>query len=65
VILLHGAAGVLPYVTEWQQELASMGVAAFVVDSFTPRGIRSAPRTRIRWRGSTPPSTRTERSRCA
>jgi dienelactone hydrolase len=39
VILLHGAAGVLPYVTEWQQELASVGVAAFVIDSFTPRGI--------------------------
>ena len=39
VILLHGAAGVLPYVTEWQQELASMGVAAFLIDSFTPRGI--------------------------
>jgi dienelactone hydrolase len=39
VILLHGAAGILPYVTEWQQELASVGVAAFVIDSFTPRGI--------------------------
>ncbi len=39
VVLLHGSAGVLPYVTEWRDELAAMGVAAFIVDSFTPRGL--------------------------
>lgn len=39
VVLLHGSAGVLPYVTEWRDELAAIGVASFIVDSFSPRGI--------------------------
>ncbi len=41
VVLLHGAAGVFPYVTEWRARFASMGVATFIVDSFTPRHIVS------------------------
>jgi dienelactone hydrolase len=41
VVMLHGAAGILPYVTEWRSEFAAMGVATFIVDSFTPRGITS------------------------
>jgi dienelactone hydrolase len=41
VVLLHGSAGVLPYVTEWRAQFAQMGVATFIVDSFTPRHISS------------------------
>lgn len=40
VIIMHGSRGVTPdheYV--YARELAAMGVAAFVVDSYTPRGI--------------------------
>jgi dienelactone hydrolase len=39
VVLLHGAGGVSGYVLDWQQDLNAMGVATFVLDSFTPRGI--------------------------
>lgn len=41
VILLHGSGGVGGYVLDWEQELLSMGVATFVIDSFTSRGIVS------------------------
>jgi dienelactone hydrolase len=39
VILLHGSGGISGYVTDWEQEFLSMGVATFVIDSFTSRGI--------------------------
>jgi dienelactone hydrolase len=39
VVLLHGAGGVSGYILDWQQDLNAMGVATFVLDSFTPRGI--------------------------
>ena len=39
VILLHGSGGVSGYVVDWEQELNAIGVATFVVDSFTARGI--------------------------
>jgi dienelactone hydrolase len=39
VILVHGAVGIVGYVTDWEQDLNDMGVATFVFDSFTPRGI--------------------------
>jgi dienelactone hydrolase len=41
VVLLHGSGGVGGYVTDWEQDLNSMGVATFVVDSFSARGIVS------------------------
>jgi dienelactone hydrolase len=41
VVLLHGSGGISGAVTDWEQELNSMGVATFVVDSFTGRGIVS------------------------
>jgi Dienelactone hydrolase and related enzymes len=41
VILLHGSGGIGGYVTDWEQELLAMGVATFVIDSFTGRGITS------------------------
>jgi dienelactone hydrolase len=41
VVLLHGSGGVGGNVDEWAQMLNSMGVAAFIVDSFTARGIQS------------------------
>ena len=39
VILVHGSGGIASYVTDWERDLNAMGVATFVFDSFTPRGI--------------------------
>lgn len=39
VILLHGSGGISGYVVDWEQEFLTMGVATFVIDSFTSRGI--------------------------
>ncbi len=42
VVLLHGSGGVGTNVVDWEQELNSMGVATFVIDAFTGRGIVTA-----------------------
>lgn len=39
VILLHGSGGVTNAMEDWEQELLGMGVATFVLDSFTGRGV--------------------------
>src|ERR1043166_3340030 len=39
VIVLHGCNGVSPHTREWAHRLANWGYAAFVIDSFQPRGI--------------------------
>ncbi len=39
VVLVHGSGGVSGYVLDWEQELNAMGVATFVLDCFTGRGI--------------------------
>lgn len=39
VILLHSSGGIGSSVTDWEQDLLSMGVATFVLDSFSGRGI--------------------------
>jgi dienelactone hydrolase len=39
IILLHGSGGVSGYVLDWEQYFNAMGVATFVLDSFTGRGI--------------------------
>ncbi|RQR31507.1 carboxymethylenebutenolidase [Burkholderia sp. Bp9143] len=39
VILLHGSGGVSGYVTDWEQEFLAMGVATFVIDSYSGRGV--------------------------
>ncbi|SOE66156.1 Dienelactone hydrolase [Burkholderia sp. OK233] len=41
VILLHSSGGIGGAVTDWEQYFLSMGVATFVIDSFTSRGIVS------------------------
>ncbi len=39
VVLLHGSGGVGTNVVDWENELNAMGVATFVLDAFTGRGI--------------------------
>ncbi|MGU7784692.1 dienelactone hydrolase family protein [Burkholderia sp. PU8-34] len=39
VILLHGSGGVSSGVTDWEHDLLDMGVATFVLDSFSGRNI--------------------------
>ena len=39
VVLQHGSGGVSGYVLDWEQYLNGLGVATFVLDSFTGRGI--------------------------
>jgi len=39
VVLVHGSGGVSGYVDDWAQLFNSLGIATFVFDSFTPRGI--------------------------
>ena len=39
VLLVHGSAGVGANVDRWAQELNTIGVAAFLIDCFTARGI--------------------------
>ncbi len=41
VILVHGSGGISSYVDDWARFLNGMGVAAFILDSFTPRGVES------------------------
>ncbi|HVI63644.1 MAG TPA: dienelactone hydrolase family protein [Bradyrhizobium sp.] len=41
VILVHGSGGIGGNVDRWSQELNSFGLATFVTDSFTARGIQS------------------------
>jgi dienelactone hydrolase len=40
-ILMHGAGGISAYVNDWIPVLNSLGVATFLVDSFTGRGLTS------------------------
>src|SRR5215471_8758270 len=39
VILIHGSGGISAATDRWAQELNSVGVAAFILDTFTGRGI--------------------------
>ena len=39
VILIHGSGGVTANVDRWARELCAIGVAAFIVDCFTGRGV--------------------------
>jgi hypothetical protein len=41
VILLHGSGGASGAVVDWEPVFLEMGVATFVIDSFTGRGIAS------------------------
>ena len=39
VVLIHGSGGVTANVDRWARELLAIGVAAFIVDCFTGRGV--------------------------
>jgi dienelactone hydrolase len=38
-ILLHGSGGISSYVTDWEADFNALGMATFVVDSFSGRGL--------------------------
>ena len=40
VVLIHGSSGVGTNMPVWRSELTGIGVATFIVDSFTGRGVR-------------------------
>jgi dienelactone hydrolase len=39
VLLIHGSGGISGYVDDWAKQFNAMGLAVFVVDSFTGRGL--------------------------
>lgn len=39
VVLVHGSGGISGYVDDWAQLINKMGVAVFILDSFTGRGL--------------------------
>ena len=39
MILVHGSAGIMDNVDSWSKELNKIGIATFVLDGFTGRGI--------------------------
>jgi dienelactone hydrolase len=39
VVLVHGAGGITPQVDPWARELNEIGIAVFILDSFTGRGV--------------------------
>lgn len=41
IIIVHGSGGVNAATNRWAQEINSLGVAAFIIDSFSGRGIGS------------------------
>ena len=41
VVLMHGSGGISAYVNDWIPVLNSLGIATFLVDSFTGRGLTS------------------------
>jgi dienelactone hydrolase len=41
VVLMHGAGGISAFVNDWIPVLNSLGIATFLVDSFTGRGLTS------------------------
>ena len=41
VVFLHGSGGISGFVDDWSQQLNPLGVATFILDSFTGRGIVS------------------------
>ncbi|WP_367842596.1 hypothetical protein [Paraburkholderia sp. DGU8] len=50
VILLHPSGGIGGQITDWEQWFLSLGVATFVVDSFTGRGIANTINVSARFR---------------
>ena len=38
-ILLHGSGGISSYVTDWEDDFNALGMATFVIDSFSGRGL--------------------------
>jgi dienelactone hydrolase len=39
VVLIHGSGGISPATDRWAQEMNAIGIAAFILDAFTGRGI--------------------------
>ena len=49
MVIAHGSGGILPgREAAWSARLNALGIATFVVDSFTPRGLQSTSRDQSR-----------------
>jgi dienelactone hydrolase len=48
MVVVHGSSGVLQNDWEWAKRLNEMGVAAFVIDNFTGRGVKETATDRSR-----------------
>ena len=49
MVIAHGSGGILPGREDaWAARLSALGIATFVVDSFTPRGLQSTSRDQSR-----------------
>jgi len=49
MVIMHSSRGVDDTVLGWARLLNDMGIASFVVDSFTPRGLSQANASRLTW----------------
>ena len=47
MVIMHSSRGIVPTIGDWARMFNEMGVATFVVDSFTPRGLTESTADRL------------------
>ena len=48
MVIVHGSAGVSPGEWEWANRLNALGIASFVIDNFTGRGVEETETDQFR-----------------
>ena len=64
VILMHGSTGISAYIPYWVRHLNEIGVATFVIDGFSGRGLTEVGQTKRFWAASISSSIFSARWRC-